>query len=366
MNSLLQGNLIAAQSSAVIVDPAFAATLNGTGQMANALQLTERTGHFSWEAPPTRSAFLDSIGRGRDPRVLLVSLLQCPDPDSRDELAGLSCEEWVARIHRACAASDARNRTHIVLLAEQLCPRTIARLGRVASWSSLPQPFTQEDLATTFGDGVRRLTELCQLAYFTDTIRSEAELMMARTSNMLGVLDRLDDAARKADHEPDDDGAPHNGEGAGNLLSFNAARRSPANGETALDHAQMRRWIRALIELSSMRSSYLPGKLFSDPAWDMLLDLAEARLSGKRVSVSSLCIAANVPATTALRRIGDLVAENLATRIRDPEDGRRVFVDMTDEAFAQIAAYVASATGRLPRAPETGGEETPPSLTSRA
>ncbi len=347
MNSLFQGSLAAAQSSAVIVDPAFAALLNDAGQTANALRLTEKAGHFSWEAPPTRAAFLETIGRGADPRLLLISLLPGAGDDADDALCGLSAEEWVTRIHHACAGSAARSRTHIVLLATQLCPRTVARLGRSTSWSSLPHPFAEEDLAAAFQDGVRKLNELCHIAYFTDTIRSEAELMMARTSNMLGVLDRLDDASRKSDGNGREDGI--NGAGSGNLVSFGAARRGGTAGDPSLDQAQMRRWVRALIELSGSRSNFLPGKLFSDPAWDMLLDLAEARLSGKRVSVSSLCIAANVPATTALRRIGDLVAEKLATRIRDPEDGRRVFVDLTDDAFAQMMAYVASVTNRMPK-----------------
>lgn len=355
MNSLFQGSLAAAQSSAVIVDPAFASALTLAGQTANALHLTERAGHFSWEAPPTRTAFLETIGRGSDPRLLLISLLPGAGDDADDGLSGLSPEEWVTHIHHACAGSEARSRTHIVLLATQLCPRTVARLGRSASWSSLPHPFAEEDLAAAFQDGVRKLNELCHIAYFTDTIRSEAELMMARTSNMLGVLDRLDDASRKTDGNGSAGGG--DGTGSGNLVAFGAARRGGAAGDPSLDQTQMRRWVRALIELSGTRSNYLPGKLFSDPAWDMLLDLAEARLSGKRVSVSSLCIAANVPATTALRRIGDLVAENLATRIRDPEDGRRVFVELTDDAFAQMMAYVASVTNRMPKPPQTANTQ---------
>ncbi|NIJ41504.1 DNA-binding MarR family transcriptional regulator [Parvibaculum indicum] len=350
MNSLFQGSLAAAQSSAVIVDPAFASALTLAGQTANALQLTERAGHFSWEAPPTRAAFLETIGRGNDPRLLLVSLLPDQGNDADDALSGLSAEEWITRIHHACAGSEARSRTHIILLATQLCPRTVSRLGRSTSWSSLPHPFAEEDLAAAYQDGVRKLNELCHIAYFTDTIRSEAELMMARTSNMLGVLDRLDDASRKTDGNAGNGGV--NGAVSGTLVSLGAARRGGTAGDPSLDQAQMRRWVRALIELSGTRSNYLPGKLFSDPAWDMLLDLAEARLSSKRVSVSSLCIAANVPATTALRRIGDLVAENLATRVRDPEDGRRVFVELTDDAFAQMMAYVASVTNRMPKAPQ--------------
>lgn len=113
---------------------------------------------------------------------------------------------------------------------------------------------------------------------------------------------------------------------------------SPAAEEPALTrhHARM------LLDLYSARMKFFPTGLFADPAWDMLLDLTHARLAGKRVSVSSLCIAAHVPATTALRRIGDLVASGLAIRIKDENDGRRVFVELTDDGFARMGLYLES------------------------
>src|SRR3546814_4614981 len=64
----------------------------------------------------------------------------------------------------------------------------------------------------------------------------------------------------------------------------------------------------------------------------MLLDLMAAHLSGQRVSVSSLCIAAAVPATTALRWIRALTAHGLFLRQADPSDGRRVFIALSDKA----------------------------------
>jgi len=48
-----------------------------------------------------------------------------------------------------------------------------------------------------------------------------------------------------------------------------------------------------------MRARYFRDELFADPAWDMLLDLLQAEIAQLRVPVSSLCIAASVPATTA-------------------------------------------------------------------
>ncbi len=113
---------------------------------------------------------------------------------------------------------------------------------------------------------------------------------------------------------------------------------TPAPHEGALT----RHRARMLLDLYNARMKFFPTGLFADPAWDMLLDLTHARLAGKRISVSSLCIAANVPATTALRRIGDLVGSGLAVRVKDESDGRRVFVELTDDGFARMGRYLES------------------------
>jgi hypothetical protein len=49
-----------------------------------------------------------------------------------------------------------------------------------------------------------------------------------------------------------------------------------------------------------LRERLLPAGLFADPAWDMLLDLYAAEIEEQPVSVTSACIAAAAPATTAL------------------------------------------------------------------
>ena len=77
--------------------------------------------------------------------------------------------------------------------------------------------------------------------------------------------------------------------------------------------------VRALIRVRRLREQFFPRDLFADPAWDMLLDLMAARLEQSRVAVSSLCIAASMPATTALRWIRTLAEHNLFIRRQDPE-----------------------------------------------
>jgi hypothetical protein len=98
--------------------------------------------------------------------------------------------------------------------------------------------------------------------------------------------------------------------------------------------------VRAIIRARRMRDQYFRGAIFADPAWDMLLDLMAARLEDKRVAVSSLCIAAAVPATTALRWIKLLTDRGLFVRSADPQDGRRVYIELSDEAARALAAYL--------------------------
>ncbi len=88
-----------------------------------------------------------------------------------------------------------------------------------------------------------------------------------------------------------------------------------------------------------MRSAYFAEDLFADPAWDMLLDLFAAHLEGLRVSVSSLCIAAAVPPTTALRWITAMTDAGLLMRREDPSDRRRAFVALTAQAVAGMERY---------------------------
>lgn len=98
--------------------------------------------------------------------------------------------------------------------------------------------------------------------------------------------------------------------------------------------------VRNLIRVRRLREQFFSKDLFADPAWDMLLDLMAARLEQSRVAVSSLCIAAAVPATTALRWIRTLTEHGLFVRREDPEDGRRIFIELSDSASDALTAYL--------------------------
>jgi DNA-binding MarR family transcriptional regulator len=99
--------------------------------------------------------------------------------------------------------------------------------------------------------------------------------------------------------------------------------------------------IRAVIRARRLRSRYFDEELFADPAWDMLLDLLYAEISNLRVPVSSLCIAAAVPATTGLRWLKTMVQQGIFLRQADPHDGRRVFVQLAPPSSQALRRYFA-------------------------
>ncbi|QDX26851.1 hypothetical protein FPZ54_13100 [Sphingomonas suaedae] len=104
------------------------------------------------------------------------------------------------------------------------------------------------------------------------------------------------------------------------------------------------RIVRAAIRARRLRDQHFSAELFADPAWDMLLDLYAARLEGRRVSVSSLCIAAAVPPTTALRWIGTMHEGALFEREPDARDRRRAHITLTARAADAMRGYFAAAS----------------------
>ncbi len=121
---------------------------------------------------------------------------------------------------------------------------------------------------------------------------------------------------------------------------------APGNAEERLVRAPRPplpdpRLVRRIIRQRQLRHRFFTGDIFADPAWDMLLDLTAARAEHARVSVTSLCIAACVPPTTALRWIGQMVDSGVFERVEDEADRRRAFIQLSDDAADSMARYFA-------------------------
>jgi hypothetical protein len=80
-------------------------------------------------------------------------------------------------------------------------------------------------------------------------------------------------------------------------------------------------------------------RLFCDPSWDILLELFVSTLEGRKVTVSTACMAACAPTTTALRHIAYLVQEGLVVRRPHPADARSTYLELTGQAVARLTQY---------------------------
>lgn len=88
------------------------------------------------------------------------------------------------------------------------------------------------------------------------------------------------------------------------------------------------------------RAAHVPPSLLGEPAWDMLLDLFMQFAGGAKVSTTSLCLSSRVPASTALRHIGQLEEHGLVRRSASAFDRRVTFVELTDRGVLAIGSYL--------------------------
>lgn len=95
------------------------------------------------------------------------------------------------------------------------------------------------------------------------------------------------------------------------------------------------------------RDRHLPGDLFGEPTWDILLDLYVATRENRPVPTTSACIGANVPPTTALRWLRILEARGLVEREEDNRDGRRTFVRLSARGLAAMDDWLHMALAML-------------------
>jgi hypothetical protein len=150
-------------------------------------------------------------------------------------------------------------------------------------------------------------------------------------------------------------------------LSHPAASHPATGAEIDAGPAQIMSLARETYRVRRMRSQIFgDSDLFGEPAWDMLLDLFIATGDGKRVPVTSACIGAAVPTTTALRWLTMLEDRGLVVREHDKLDARRIFVRLTAEAEAKMTAYFTKnfsshARSGITRMPDGEGEHDEPS-----
>lgn len=93
------------------------------------------------------------------------------------------------------------------------------------------------------------------------------------------------------------------------------------------------------IRARNLRHRYFPEALFGEPAWDMLLELLDAEIEGRQVTVSNLCEAASVPATIGFRWLNSLVAEGLVRRRPDPQNALSELIELEPRTSTAFRRY---------------------------
>ncbi|GLI99469.1 MarR family transcriptional regulator [Sphingobium sp. BS19] len=106
-----------------------------------------------------------------------------------------------------------------------------------------------------------------------------------------------------------------------------------------------------LLMARRMREEVLGAELFSDPAWDILLDVYAAEARGERVQISSLAPMSSVPSSTARRWAHKLEELGLLERDRDERDHRLSYIRLSQYGHDRIMLLIKRLTAKGPPPP---------------
>lgn len=155
-------------------------------------------------------------------------------------------------------------------------------------------------------------------------LRAKARRLIAAANELLAIAHELE--LTDADQQSEEGPASH------------MAKDSPVWAEVARTAYRERR---------RRQDVFADPALFGEPAWDIMLDLFIAAKERKRLPVTSACIGAAVPATTALRWLTVLEDKGLILRENDTADARRVFVRLSSDGYEKMVAYFADIAGDM-------------------
>lgn len=97
--------------------------------------------------------------------------------------------------------------------------------------------------------------------------------------------------------------------------------------------------VKRLIHAWQERTSYLPSELISDPAWGMLLELLQAEIQGRRVSLARLCRVSAVPTSSAVRWLKALERRGLIVRRTNTVDADNETVELSHKGSCTLRRY---------------------------
>lgn len=101
-------------------------------------------------------------------------------------------------------------------------------------------------------------------------------------------------------------------------------------GRESADFARQLWWERRL------RTAFFPAELFSEPAWDLILDIFAAERTGEPVRMSKAHLSACAPPSVAERKARMLVKIGMVTATPVTPGGRKLELKLTPRAASQL------------------------------
>ena len=95
-----------------------------------------------------------------------------------------------------------------------------------------------------------------------------------------------------------------------------------------------------ILSVRSARTKIFGGGVFGEPDYEIMLDLFVNESRGRKVSISSACVASGVPPTTALRHITAMIERGWIERTSDPHDRRSANLMLTLESLVKVRQYL--------------------------
>lgn len=252
-----------------------------------------------------------------------VAIVDCPEVHAQDIAALARLDERIARSGtQLIVLTSMEGLDAVFSILDRSRPQILIGASRAELVVSVGRVMPRVNQGRVREMSERERISLLRLSEQVDAIAQELDRISAPEAGLGAPADlsqaRADDALS---------------------LAQQAAKSRIANGERSHADAAM---IRSVIAARQARGRFFDANLFADPAWDMLLDLAASDAEGARVSVTSLCIAAGVPATTALRWLKQMEQSGIFVRVADPADKRRAFIELSEGSRIAMQRYFES------------------------
>jgi DNA-binding MarR family transcriptional regulator len=120
----------------------------------------------------------------------------------------------------------------------------------------------------------------------------------------------------------------------GQLKALLSRRRLRGRLELTEDH------ILSVLIARRGREAVLGSNLFSEPAWDLLLELYAAKLGSRSMSLAELAKAIETPHSTTTRWIAVLDGRGLVASERDSAEPQKLWISLTDEGALKMKSLI--------------------------